>query len=460
MKRRDFGLLAGTSLAAAVAVRPAQAQTTPDASLLTTTLTPYGAERAGNADGSIPAWTGGLTAPPVPPTQEIDVMVFADEQPLYTVDSSNMAQYQPLLSLGLQEMITKFGYSLKVYPTHRTAAAPQYVYDNIAKNAVRAKLDPAGGRLGFTGGYGGIPFPIIDTSDPDIAGAQLIWNHLTHWEGYSNWTTFSPAIVVSQGRLVLSGAEFSRFLYPYYDPDGSLETYQGYYSKLHLYLKAPASVEGQEQLVWHSTNVTKNPDIVWQLLNGQGRVRKAPNEAFDTPNPTYNGISNIDESQCFYGSPAQYDWKFIAKREMLVPYNCNAVHQHTTQELCTPKFPNPDIVRWEKHRVWVIEATLHPGIHNVLSKRRFYIDEDTGQSLLGEAYTADGDMTRCYMVPVSVKPAVPMVNPSFIVVFSLLTGDYVINGNLSYPPFVSSEYTGPQPETDFEAQQMAANAAF
>ncbi len=463
MKRRDFGLLAGTSLATATVIRRAKAQsTTPDATLLTTTLTPYGAERAGNADGSIPAWTGGYVLPPTAPDQTIDVAHpdFLNDAQLYTVNASNLAQYENLLTPGLQTMITKFGYSLNVFPTHRTAAAPQYVYDNIAKNVTRASLDPAGGRLGFDGAYGGIPFPIINTSDPDIGGAQLIWNHLTHWEGYSNHTTFSPAIVVSQGVPVLSGAEFSRFIYPYYDPNGSPETYAGYYSKLHLYIKAPASAEGQEQLVWHSTNVTKNPDIVWELLNGQGRVRKAPNEAYDTPNPTYNGISNIDESQCFYGSPSQYDWKYITKREMLVPYNNNAVHDHTTQELCLPKFPNPALTRWEKHRVWVVEATLHPGSNNVLSKRRLYIDEDTGQSLLGEAYDMNGTLSRAYMVPVRTVPSIPMVNPAYIVVFSLLTGDYVINGNLSYPPYKSDEYSGPQPVSDFEPQQMAAQASF
>jgi hypothetical protein len=67
MKRRDFGLLAGSSLATAAAVRPASAQSAaPDPNLLKTTLTPMGGIRAGNADGSIPAWTGGLVSPPLP----------------------------------------------------------------------------------------------------------------------------------------------------------------------------------------------------------------------------------------------------------------------------------------------------------------------------------------------------------------------------------------------------------
>ena len=260
--------------------------------------------------------------------------------------------------------------------------------------------------------------------------------------------------------MVLTGALFSRFKYPYYDPDGSPEAYEGYYSKLHIVTVAPANAEGQEELVWHSTNVTVKPDITWTLVNGESRVRKAPNEAYDTPNPTYNGISNIDESQCFYGSPQKYDWTFIAKQEMLVPYNNNGIHTKSALDLCLTKYPNPALIRWEKHRVWIVEANLHPGEHNVLSKRRFYIDEDTGQSLLGEAYDADDNLTRTYMVPVRAVPSVPMVNPAFITVFSLTTGDYVINGNLSYPPSVSNEYSGPLPDSDFDSQSMAANSSF
>ncbi len=71
----------------------------------------------------------------------------------------------------------------------------------------------------------------------------------------------------------------TRFVYPYYDPNGTLESFDGYYSKLHSFYKAPPSVEGQETIVWHSTKVIVNPDIVSQLLNGQA-VRKAPDEAY------------------------------------------------------------------------------------------------------------------------------------------------------------------------------------
>ena len=461
MKRRDFGLLAGTSLATAAAIRPAQAQpVTPDPTLLTTTLNPMGGERAGNADGSIPAWTGGLVSAALSLDQTIRVPLFTDEQPLYTVDASNMAQYAPLLTEGTKAQITKFGLSLNVYPTHRTAAAAQYMYDNTAKNVTRAKFDPRGGRFGFTGAVGGVAFPIIDTSDPLVGGAQVIWNHLTAWWGYYGQTMFTPGTVVIDGKQILVAGLMAREIYPYYDPNVTPETYDGYYSKGHYYYKAPGEVEGQEILVWHSTNVSVHPDMVWQLLNGQGRVRKAPDEAYGTPSPTANGIANIDESSCFYGNPSQYNWTCIGKQEMLVPYNCNGLALTPVTEALGPHFPSPKATRWEKHRVWVVEANLAPGEHNVNLKRRFYVDEDSWYALLGEGYDAQMNLVKAYAIYNECLPSMPGTVESSTATYDLQTGNYAFNGNIIDPPWPPGQFLGPQADTYFEAQEMAANASF
>jgi len=461
MKRRTFGLLAGTSIAATTITRPARAQAaTPDPSLLTTTLTPMGGERAGNADGSIPPWTGGLVGAPVPAGQSVRVQVFQDEQPLYTVDASNMAQYANLLTEGTKVQITKFGLSIKVYKTHRTAAAPQYIYDNTAKNVTSAKFEPNGGRFGFTGAFCGVPFPIIDESDPEIAGLQLIWNHLTGWIGLHEVTRFAPGSVVINGRIILVNGALSKTYYPYYDPTLTLETFGGYYSKGHYWSTAPSSADGQETLVWHSTNVTENADIVWTLLNGQGRVRKAPNENFDSPNPDADGISNVDEASCFYGNPSQYDWKLIEKKEMLVPYNCNAMLFVNSTDYLLPHFPDPNVTRWEKHRMWVVEATLHPGERNMNSKRRLYFDEDTRFALLGEGYDGNDNLVKAYAVYNEPVPSLPGTIEMNTATFSLITGDYVFNGCSDFGKYKNDQTMEPIAPSDEEPQTMAANASF
>ncbi len=460
MNRRNFGILAGIGAATPALLHSALARAAADPSLLTTTLTPLGSERAGNADGSIPAWTGGVVSPPLPVNQAVDVPMFTDEKPLYTVDASNMAQYHNLLTPATQVMMQNYGFSIKVFPCHRTHAVPQYVYDNIAKNVTRAQFDPAGGQLGFTGAYGGVPFPIIDTSDAETGGTQLIWNHLLAWPGYSNWTLFSPSIVVTNGQMVLTEGGMSRFIYPYYDPNGSVDTYQGYFYKLHEYLVAPATSDGGEAMVWYSSNTRLHPDITWSLIAGEGRVRKAPNEVYDTPSANINDIGNYDEGTCFSGSPDQYHWTLIGKQEMLIPYNNNGLHYHTAQELFGPKIPNADLIRWEKHRVWVLEANLRADKRNVLQRRRFYLDEDTYSAMLGESYGADGKMVKCYTTFNRCVPSMPGTITQGMFIFNVQTGDYGYVGSINYPPWSANEYIGPQAANYFDPQQMAASSSF
>ena len=246
MKRRNFGLFAGTSTLALLAGEKfASAQTAmPDASLLTTTLTPLGAERAGNAAGTIPAWTGGLTAIPAgfdwDPDKTQPPDFFASDAMLYEVNAANLAQYAHLVTEGVQTLIQKQGYFLQVYPTRRTAAAPQWVYDHTAANVGRAKLNPAGGRLGFLGGYGGPPFPIPSIDTPIDAGAQIIWNHGARWNG-EHWQFRSASFAVQDGGLpILSNGAYTRAVYPYYSQAGGPENFDGLFYKLAATSYAPS----------------------------------------------------------------------------------------------------------------------------------------------------------------------------------------------------------------------------
>jgi hypothetical protein len=470
MKRRKFGLLAGSGLAAAsvaASAKQAFAQSTDaktfkrgDPSLLTTTLTPFGSERAGNADGSIPPWTGGYVTAPLPPDQPADVTFMPDEQPLFTVDASNLAQYADMLPEGNQLLISKFGNSIKVYKTYRTHAVPQYVAENIAKNVTRAQFAPAGGRFGFTGAYGGIPFPIIDTSDPYAAGAQLIWNYLCAWPGYADRSTFTPGIVHVNGRVVISGGFNEHFAYPYYDPNGSPETYGGYFQYNHAVFLLPASAHGQEALVWHSSNYLQHPDITWTVVAGQGRVRKAPDEAYDTPDPSSNGLNNYDDSEGFQGDPHKYDWKLIGKKEMLVNYNNNAIHYATIDQMGAGPAPSPDVIRYEKHRVWVVEATLHPGERNTTARRVLYLDEDTSLILWADTYDAENNLTKFFASYVRVVPSLPGTVEAGFSGWVADSGDYSFTGTFQYPPYQAAEYFGPQNMELFNPEQMAASASF
>jgi hypothetical protein len=457
MKRRMFGVLGSTSLLA-LRFGYAHAQTAVDPHLLKTTLTPMGAERAGNSDGSIPAWDGGAANIPLPanwqPGQAMPDL-FADEQPILVIDANNMAQHADRLSEGTMAMMTKYGFSIKVYPSHRTAAAPQAVYDNIAANALSSKLNPGGGRLGFSGGFGGIPFPIIDTSDPAVAGGQLVWNHSTSWKGYAfAFTDWS--YVMNHGQLVNSNQGETQYKFPYYltrDTDQYLWQYS--------YTAGPPNIEGQEILAHFALDPSQTPNATWQLLNGQGRVRKSPETQFDTPSPFADGFIGFDEYYGFDGSPIQYDWTLVAKKEMYIPYNNNALILQPAEKVHLDNFLDPNFVRWELHRVWVVDATIHPGERNVLHRRRLYFDEDISQAGIVDAWDANGTLVKVNHCFTLVRPDVPANTFISNVVYNLQLDAYCTPANpWNEAAKPTCKWFSDLPNSTFSPNNMAASGQY
>jgi hypothetical protein len=60
----------------------------------------------------------------------------------------------------------------------------------------------------------------------------------------------------------------------------------------------------------------------------------------------------------------------------------------------TKNHVNPDLTRFEKHRVWVVEATLKEEFRHVYQKRVFYIDEDSWQIQVADMYDNRGELYR------------------------------------------------------------------
>ena len=467
MKRRTFGQLAGSSVVAiqAAAVAAKAQSAAPDASQLGTTLTPYGAEMAGNADGSIPAWKGGVTTLPagVGPNDFVPDL-FADEQAVLVIDASNQAQYSALLTEGVQTMLTKYSdFKVKIYPTHRSAAAPQWVYDNIKNNAATAKFtadDSVGGRFGFEGAFGGIPFPIPDTSNPFTAGAQIMYNAIVPWLGRAQ-TRQIQGWTVSNGQTSMAFSAYEKQRFPYYiaqSLDELNQKYSGIYEQIQLPYDGPANFVGQNIISWQYLNNYKHPQQAWELLNGQGRVRRAPELSFDTPASQANGICNYDEYYGFNGSLERYDWKFLGKQELYVPYNNNGLFASNPQKALLAHCLNPDVVRWEKHRVWVVEATLHPGERNVLARRKLYIDEDTWLIALVDAWDANNDLFHVNIAYNRLEPGLPGVVYGNNTVNNLQVDSYV-GGQCTWDGKPEVFYDN-WPDLTFDPANMAAGAQY
>ena len=110
------------SLAMVLAAQAQAAVSTQDAAKLGSSLTLVGAEKAGNADGSIPAYDGGLTTPPAS-FKSGDSMrpdPFANEKPLLVIDGKNVDQYKGMLSattVGTGQAFPELSTSMSTRPT-------------------------------------------------------------------------------------------------------------------------------------------------------------------------------------------------------------------------------------------------------------------------------------------------------------------------------------------------------
>lgn len=363
-------------------------------------LNPLGGERSGNADGSIPAWTGTIGEVSSEKVGDIPVAVYGSDQPLYKVNANNMADYADKLTPGTQALLKKYpdSFYLNVYPTRRTAIAPDWVYQKTAANLNNCTYSSSGNAL--SGCIGGIPFP-----DPK-SGDEVIWNFLMHVESEAVEYGFKNLVVAADGTRSLATQNLNHMTYPYYYKEKAASDWDGRYFLQRFETLAPAFKVGESLVIHDGINLEK-PRKAWQYLVGQRRVRRAPMVAYDTPDFVASGANYFDEVEGFFGSPNRFNWKIVGKKEVLVPYNNNRLVTASVEEAMAQRHFNPELMRWELHRVWEIEATVAEGKRHAVPKRRFFFDEDSWILLLMDGYDAKGKLWRTTQVPPFVLPKIP-----------------------------------------------------
>ena len=383
--------LIAATLASLFATSAQAAVSADEAKQLGTTLTAVGAEKAGNKDGTIPEYTGGLSTPPAgfQAGSGIRLDPYANEKPRLTITGKDAAGQADKLTEGTKELLKRYpSMRIDVYPTHRTAAVPKFVLDNTAKNATAAKT--ADGGITLENAVAGYPFPIPKS------GYEVMWNHLMHYKGLGWDAKYDSYNVDSAGVPTLSTSGEAWWSWPIYDPkkSGVINTTEPFWLVKLDYLGPPRR-NGEGLLVWDTLAPLKQGRRAWQYLPGQRRVKLAPDIAYDTPNPGTAGASTYDDASIFNGAMDRFDFKLIGKKEMYVPYsNYKLTYAKSSADITKPNHINPDFVRWELHRVWVVEATLKPDKRHVYSKRVFYIDEDTWNALASDEYDGRGQLYR------------------------------------------------------------------
>ena len=396
---RFVAVISLVSLAVFAALPSPSAQ---EAGRLPANLTPLGGEKAGNAAGTIPAWDGGLTKPPagyVVGKHYVDP--YAGDKPLFTITQQNAEKYAAQLSDGHKAMLKTYAsFKMNVYPTRRSAAVPQRIYEATARNVGRAKL--VNGGNGVEGAIGGTPFPMPKS------GAEVIWNHLLRYRGDTAGRWVIQATPTRGGQYTLiQFDEETQFLYSL--PDMTPEKLGNRILLFKQTVTAPARLAGGILLVHESMDQVKKPRDAWLYNPGQRRVRRAPQVAYDNPGTAADNLRTSDQLDLFNGAPDKYEWKLVGKREMYVPYNGYRLQDPKLKyrDIITPLHINPDHCRYELHRVWVVDATLRPGERHIYKRRVFYVDEDSWQILLMDQYdnrdqlwrVSEGHAMNFYNVP-------------------------------------------------------------
>jgi len=412
------------ALGALLASSAVFAAVSPDqAARLNQDLTPLGAERAGNADGTIPAWTGGITQPPAgyaPGMHHPDP--FAGEQPLYVITKANLDQYRDKLTAGNIALLQAYpDYKLPVYPTHRSAAVPQYAYDATFANATRAQLINDGN--GVTGAIIGEPFPIPQN------GQEVMWNFLLRYRGVMAVRHVSQAAPTRGGDYTLVNFE-EKFLFNYLVPGMTEEKLNNTVFYFMQEVKAPARLAGYILLVHETLDQVKEPRRAWTYNTGQRRVRRAPEVAYDNPGTAADGMRTSDQLDMFNGALDRYTWTLVGKKEMIVPYNSYKLHsdQVKYKDILKPLHINQDLTRYELHRVWVVDAKLKPDTSHVYQRRTFYIDEDSWQVLVVDQYDSRGQLWRVSEAHCINYYEVPCFWSTLEVHTDLLAGRYLAFG--------------------------------
>mgnify|MGYP000714966132 CR=1 FL=1 len=397
-------------------------------------LTPVGAVRAGNHEGSIPEWTGGMPKPPADYKGEATPRIdpFHEEKPQFVINVSNYKEYNDKLTQGQKALLERYPdtFNMPIYKTHRTAAAPQWVYDNTRLNATRTEL--TGGGDGVINAYGGYPFPIPED------GYQVIWNHILRWVGQGALKKYNSLTVYENGKKTIGQGSLWE-TYPYFDKKGDLASSNGNFWNMLVQYTLPVRRKGEVILLRDSVNAAISPRQAWQYIPGQRRVRRAPTVAFDTPSAQFAGQATYDDAFMFNGSPERYNWKLIGKQEKFISYNNNGLliaaekGEEAINDISTVHHINPDYSRWELHRVWVVEASLKEGKRHVYAKRTFYIDEDSWALVATDIYDGRGKLWRAGFANLLNAYDVPVTTIRAYWHTDLQNGAYSLN-ELDYEP--------------------------
>jgi hypothetical protein len=452
--KAQFRILAA-SILVLHALRAMAGASPAEAAELGKSLTEVGAVRAANADGSIPAYDAAKAiTKAVEPYQPANPAggfpytdPFAGDKPLFSITAATMEKYAAKLDEGTAHLLkTQPGFRVDVYPTRRTASLPKFALENTVKNVNNPKL--VGDGDGIENAHAQVPFPIPHS------GKEAMWNAILRYkQPYERADSYAAWFMDSGGNRSLIYRAAVDYEHQYWDPANKNPEY---FLRLVNYITAPAARSGSRDMRVSPLRLDQKEQNAWSYTQGQRRVRLAPEFKYDTVNAQESGVKVYDEIAGFDGKMDRFDFKLLGRREMFIPYNAYKAQQSPMEQVLTPNFVNPDVMRWELHRVWVVQADLKPGARHIYSRKVFYLDEDSWCFALYDSFDQAGKLYRSSVWPLYVAQETGVLRQDAQVFYDHVKGAYSLSGWVE-PGMSGWHSRGPLSPNYFSPESLAAS---
>lgn len=339
-----------------------------------TRYTCTGAEMAGTPEGVAPFTGRHLGAMPgMAPTAENGERPqdpYAAEKPLFTITAGNMAKYAEFLTPGQQAMFRKYpSFRMEVYPSHRDFRYDDAVCHAALHNARNATLEARETKdeaaatrsnqwfidrswLKVHGAVpGAVPFPFPKN------GKELVWNLFMAPRPSSVMRETDVAAVYPNGN-VLWGAQRAWNYAPLHDARLRRPAYDGVAEYRKAETLAPAREAGT--ITWYT-----------QIFS----------------------LNDANSIVYLWHSPDYRHRRYRLGPDSPIPPTANTITEDEIR-LLTPGHENPDFVRWELRRAWVLDGRLRQKYRHLYPHRTLYIDEDSYQATMSEAFDAKDGIWR------------------------------------------------------------------
>ncbi|NJN51889.1 MAG: DUF1329 domain-containing protein [Gammaproteobacteria bacterium] len=192
----------------------------------------------------------------------------------------------------------------------------------------------------------------------------------------------------------------------------------------------PAHLAGAGALILEPIDTSLEPRIIWRYLPELRQIVRQPNLGYDLPASYSDALRTVEDFELFSGSPDTYEWRLLGKRELYIPYNAYRAHSShvEVEEIVGAQHLNPALLRYELHRVWVVEGKPRADGRHVYGRRVLYVDEDSWQIAVADNYDRAGQLMRFGEAHAVNYYAVPVLWATLYTMYDFGKRRYLVEG--------------------------------